>query len=148
MSDQPAALPALLADLQSVCADIYDRWDKDQRSGKLLQALAGTLTEYDPRVTRIRAALAKLSFEKADWFWEVDDPDYSDDSPNSLLWDNCTSFEIMGVAAGIEAGKRWGFFTTDEETDEQTYHWFNTKAEAEAAVKAMTAQAELPLEGE
>jgi len=47
----------LRADLNSVCAEIYDRWDKDQRSGKLLSALAGELRKYDPRTTRIRAAI-------------------------------------------------------------------------------------------
>lgn len=46
-----------LADLHSVCADIHDRWDSDQRSGKLLVALQGGLGNYDPRVTRIRQAL-------------------------------------------------------------------------------------------
>lgn len=47
----------LLEDLNSVCNDIFARWDADQRSGKLLIALAGDLENYDPRVTRIRDAL-------------------------------------------------------------------------------------------
>lgn len=51
--------PTPLEDLRSVCADIYERWDKDQRSGKLLAALAGGLRNYDPRVTRILAALER-----------------------------------------------------------------------------------------
>ena len=51
---------SLLADLELVCGEIFDRWDKDQRSGKLLLALSGfTLPGYDPRVDRIRAALTK-----------------------------------------------------------------------------------------
>jgi hypothetical protein len=44
-------------DLRSVCDEIFGRWDKDMRSGKLLTALAGRLPGYDPRVTRILAAL-------------------------------------------------------------------------------------------
>ena len=52
-----ARTTAPLADLQSVCADIYARWDSDMRSGKLLAALAGNLQDYDPRVTRILRAL-------------------------------------------------------------------------------------------
>lgn len=51
--------PSLLDDLYSVCSDIFDRWDTDQRSGKLLRALQGDVRDYDPRVTRIRAALAQ-----------------------------------------------------------------------------------------
>lgn len=51
-------LPSLIEDLNEICAEIYDRWDKDQRSGKLLGALAGTVTNYNRAVTRIRSALA------------------------------------------------------------------------------------------
>jgi hypothetical protein len=51
-------LSSLIEDLNEVCAEIYDRWDKDQRSGKLLGALAGTVTHYNRAVTRIRSALA------------------------------------------------------------------------------------------
>lgn len=47
-----------LADLEAVCSVIFDRWDKDMRAGKLLLALSGELPRYDPRVTRIREALA------------------------------------------------------------------------------------------
>jgi len=48
-----------LQDLKAICAEIYDRWDKDMRSGKLLQALAGTLPKYRADVDRVRAALEK-----------------------------------------------------------------------------------------
>lgn len=48
-----------LKDLQSVAAEIFDRWDKDMKPGKLLTALEGRIENYDPRVTRILAALAQ-----------------------------------------------------------------------------------------
>jgi hypothetical protein len=51
-------IPTPLDDLRSVCSDIFNRWDKDMRSGKLLLALSGDLQTYDPRVDRVRARLA------------------------------------------------------------------------------------------
>lgn len=44
--------------LEAICAEIYERWDKDMRSGKLLQALAGRLPGYRPDVDAVRAALS------------------------------------------------------------------------------------------
>ena len=61
MSETKAA--SALEDLRSVCADIYERWDADMRSGKLLAALAGNIPDYDPRVTRILKALSKVGAE-------------------------------------------------------------------------------------
>jgi hypothetical protein len=52
----PMATPLQM--LRQVSDEIFDRWDKDMRSGKLLTALAGRLTKYDPRVTAICSALA------------------------------------------------------------------------------------------
>lgn len=48
----------VLQSLEFVCEDIFDRWDADMRSGKLLSALSGRVANYDPRVTAIRSALA------------------------------------------------------------------------------------------
>lgn len=49
-----------LAALELVCGEIFDRWDKDQRSGKLLTALSGHMVPgYDPRVDLIREALSR-----------------------------------------------------------------------------------------
>ena len=45
--------------LEAVCDEIFDRWDKDQRSGKLLSALAGRLPNYRADVTAIRDALSR-----------------------------------------------------------------------------------------
>lgn len=47
-----------LEKLEAICAEIYERWDKDQRSGKLLAALAGKLPNYRQDVTDVRQALA------------------------------------------------------------------------------------------
>jgi hypothetical protein len=54
-----AAQSTPLQDLEAICAEIYGRWDKDMRSGKLLQALCGTLPRYRSDVDRVRAALEK-----------------------------------------------------------------------------------------
>jgi hypothetical protein len=47
-----------LEKLEAICAEIYERWDKDMRSGKLLQALSGSLPGYRKDVDEVRAALA------------------------------------------------------------------------------------------
>lgn len=49
-----------LTDLEDVCDEIFERWDKDMRSGKLLTALAGRIENYDQRVIRIRQALTAM----------------------------------------------------------------------------------------
>lgn len=63
MTDPQA--PALLAgttplgDLELLAGEMYDRWDTDQRAGKILSALAGMMSPgYKPEVDRVRAALA------------------------------------------------------------------------------------------
>lgn len=55
--------PTPLEMLEAICAEIYERWDKDMRSGKLLQALSGTLPNYRSDVTAVRAALQRLPQE-------------------------------------------------------------------------------------
>lgn len=50
-----------LDDLVSIGNDIFARWDADQRPGKLLLALLGEVKDYDPRVDRLRDALARAS---------------------------------------------------------------------------------------
>jgi hypothetical protein len=52
--------------LEIICAEIYEHWDKDMRSGKLLQALAGELPNYRADVTEVRAALSRTPQENAD----------------------------------------------------------------------------------
>ena len=51
--------------LNAICAEIFERWDKDQRSGKLLLALAGELPGYRKDVDDIRAALSITANERA-----------------------------------------------------------------------------------
>jgi hypothetical protein len=46
-----------LRKLELICTEIYERWDKDQRSGKLLSALAGMNPSYRADVDEVRAAL-------------------------------------------------------------------------------------------
>jgi hypothetical protein len=59
MSDSVMVPKSALADLELVAGEIFERWDKDMRSGKLLTALSGLMAPgYDPRVDRIRQALA------------------------------------------------------------------------------------------
>lgn len=56
MTDPKSPLTPLQM-LDQICDEIFERWDKDMRSGKLLTALAGRVKNYDPRVTAIRALL-------------------------------------------------------------------------------------------
>lgn len=50
--------PTPLQKLEQICDEIFDRWDADMRSGKLLLALAGKLPRYRKDVDDVRAALA------------------------------------------------------------------------------------------
>jgi hypothetical protein len=51
----------LLKSLEAICDEIFEKWDKDQRSGKLLSALAGRIKRYRDDVTAIRSALTPPS---------------------------------------------------------------------------------------
>lgn len=44
--------------LEAMCDEIFARWDKDQRSGKLLSALSGRMKNYRIDVDLVRAALS------------------------------------------------------------------------------------------
>jgi hypothetical protein len=53
-----AFTPPALNDLESICEDLFARWDTDMRAGKLLTALSGNMPPgYDPRVDHVRLAL-------------------------------------------------------------------------------------------
>ena len=47
-----------LEQLEAICEEIFERWDKDMRSGKLLRALSGKLPGYRADVDAVRARLA------------------------------------------------------------------------------------------
>lgn len=49
-----------LQSLVNIADEIFERWDKDMRSGKLLTALAGRITQYRKDVTRLREVLALI----------------------------------------------------------------------------------------
>lgn len=55
--DAPSAQWTLPQKLQAICDEIFARWDADQRSGKLLTALAGRLPNYRADVTEVRRAV-------------------------------------------------------------------------------------------
>lgn len=61
MSEESECPQSPLQELESICAEIYARWDKDMRSGKLLAALAGMSPGYRADVDRVRAALARVA---------------------------------------------------------------------------------------
>lgn len=48
----------LLQKFDAVCTELFDRWDRDMRSGKLLLALLGRVPGYKPETTEIRNAIA------------------------------------------------------------------------------------------
>ncbi|MFK5597641.1 hypothetical protein ACFZ8E_11610 [Methylobacterium sp. HMF5984] len=52
-----AGTPNLLQDLRSVASEMADKWDAGMKAGKLLAHLEGRISNYDPRVSRIIAAL-------------------------------------------------------------------------------------------
>lgn len=52
---------AELVALDSICDEIFERWDKDMRPGKLLSALGGRLPGYRGDVEKIRAALSTIA---------------------------------------------------------------------------------------
>lgn len=58
-ADTPENKP--IDDLTIICEEIFERWDIDMRPGKLLSALSGRISDYDPRVTRIRKALQEAN---------------------------------------------------------------------------------------
>jgi hypothetical protein len=64
-----AAISAL-EKLDRICNEIFDRWDKDQRSGKLLTALAGLLPGYRADVDEVRAALSAAAPRQAEGWRE------------------------------------------------------------------------------
>lgn len=47
-----------LKQLEAICDEIFEHWDKDMRPGKLLIALAGELPKYRADVSAVRSALA------------------------------------------------------------------------------------------
>lgn len=51
-------VPELIKKLTAIADEIFEKWDKDQRSGKLLLALTGALPRYRADVSEIRCALA------------------------------------------------------------------------------------------
>lgn len=53
---------SLLKKLEIICEEIFEKWDKDQRSGKLLLALSGNLKRYREDVTQVREALAGMAW--------------------------------------------------------------------------------------
>lgn len=56
---------SLISDLESLAAEIFKCWDHGSEAGMLLTALEGEIRGYDPRVTRIRSALARQDDEAA-----------------------------------------------------------------------------------
>lgn len=50
-------MTTLLQRFEAICDEIFDRWDKDMKPGKLLSALAGRLENYRDDVTEVRKSL-------------------------------------------------------------------------------------------
>lgn len=51
-------ITTLIQDLESVASEMADKWDVGMKAGKLLAHLEGRIDRYDPRIQRIRDALA------------------------------------------------------------------------------------------
>lgn len=96
-----------LQKLEAICTEMYERWDKDQRAGKLLQALCGTLPNYRKDVDEVRAALMPglyliWSNEHKAW-WRPDSRGYTIDVAQAGRYERDDAIRIA-------SGSRDGWF--------------------------------------
>lgn len=112
----------LIEKLDAICNEIYERWDTDMRSGKLLSALAGHLpSTYRAECADIRRALAAHE-------WHPIETTPKDGTP-FLAW--CPIVVGLGdtdATPDAEIQILWwesrGQFTSDRDLgDEHFTHW-------------------------
>lgn len=150
---------SVLKKLEAICDEIFERWDKDQRSGKLLSALGGRLPRYRDDVTEVRNALASPSTDMA--AAKKIEGDVLAYYPVLRLDDdgNLTDEVIEGGAWCVTqyVGNSWNepdllnatgeYFGDDGEYSPEPTHWLPcppriSKAEAQAAITPVKAQPE------
>lgn len=72
--------------------------------------------------------------EKPDMFWDGDDPERSEDDPREILFERPN--EVIEIWTATKGKTIYGFLTGDSDGDNEKEHYFDTKAEAEAALLA------------
>ena len=95
-----------LQQLETICAEIYERWDKDMRSGKLLQALGGGLPKYRADVDAVRAALQRDAVN-ADMLAALEflEAGLRTDSRGKTVLSNTVEYHLDGQAMYIAINK-------------------------------------------
>lgn len=74
------------------------------------------------------------NLEKPDMFWNGDDPERSEDDPREILFERPN--KVMEILTATRGKTIYGFLTGDSDGDSEEEHYFDTKAEAEAALLA------------
>lgn len=123
-----------LAALELVCGEIFDRWDKDQRSGKLLTALSGHMAPgYDPRVDLIREALSRRPDAPSAGEWMPIETAPKDGTP-ILGWSDEGVAYVCWAYWATECGGCWRFFDTGKGDTYAFYptHWRPLPAQPQA----------------
>ena len=88
-------------------------------------------------------AACKEPIPSGDMFWDDDDPEKCEDSPEEILRENYSPEHIAKFQQASRLPDFFGFYlqTTDESgevIDEEQFHFFETKEEAEAALTKLT----------
>jgi hypothetical protein len=73
-----------------------------------------------------------------DMFWDAEDTEMSQSDPSDWLND-LDDYEIMEFSQALNLPHFFGFATTNDDTGDQTQHYFHTKEEAEKAVARIKA---------
>jgi hypothetical protein len=74
------------------------------------------------------------NLEKPDMFWDGDDPERSEDDPREILFERPN--EVIAIWTATKGKTIYGFLTGDSDGDNEKEYYFDTKAEAEAALLA------------
>lgn len=106
-------------------------------NAKVLQNITSELIAARAELKRLRANRFP-SFDGADWFWRIMDPDDSADTPAECINLSCVGlFVVCEIASSYQGPTRFGFNAPvlDPESDDEEFMHFETQEEAIAAAK-------------
>lgn len=112
------------------CEDADIRREIDRKHFK--NEWAENLIEQRTLVLELEQRVKNL--EKPDMFWDGDDPERSEDDPREILFERQN--EVIAIWTATKGKTIYGFLTGDSDGDTEKEHYFDTKAEAEAALLA------------
>ena len=104
-------------------------------NAKVLQNITSELIAARAELKRLRANRF-ASFDGADWFWRIMDPDDSADTPTECINRSCVGlFAVCEIASSYQGPTRFGFNAPvlDPESDDEEFMHFETQEEAIAA---------------